>query len=49
VNLVGRLIMIALALLFAGILVAGLVVRHRDAGPPPVYCNDGQTSVPCGD
>jgi hypothetical protein len=47
VNVVGRLVVILLGLLFAVILVAGLVMRHLDAGPPPVYCNDGQTSVPC--
>jgi hypothetical protein len=47
VNAVGRLVVILLGLLFAAILVIGLVMRHLDAGPPPVLCNDGQTSVPC--
>jgi hypothetical protein len=47
VNLVDRLVVILLGLIFAVILVAGMVMRHLDAGPPPVLCNDGQTSVPC--
>jgi hypothetical protein len=43
----GRLVAIGVALVFAAALAAGLVTRYLDAGPPPVLCNDGQTSVPC--